>query len=70
MDDCPGSRVEWTVLVDGSEVMTGVLDENQREATIDAAVLKQPEKVTVSARRTDEQPCVTVFRWNEPTFLD
>lgn len=64
---CQG-RIEWVVQADGSSPITGILDDKQRNALFDVPIVKQPEKITISAQRTDNQPCTIAFRWDDPRY--
>jgi hypothetical protein len=62
--DCPGSRVEWTVVADGST--SGTLTADDPAARLEIAVRQPLHELTLTVRRLDTATCASALRWTDP----
>lgn len=64
------ARVEWTIAADSDELATSTVDgwPGDELGDVEIPSRRAPERVTITARRTDDADCRTVLRWVDPGF--
>lgn len=66
------ARVEWTIVADGHDLATGTVEgwprHEEELSEAEVPLRRAPERVTITARRTDDADCRTLLRWVDPGF--
>ncbi|MEU6688106.1 hypothetical protein [Streptomyces sp. NPDC046832] len=65
---CAGARVEWGLRINGSAADSGVLTEQLRKHRMREHASTFPGSVTLTLRRTDNEPCSILIHWEDPYF--
>jgi hypothetical protein len=62
--DCPDSRVEWTVVAEGST--SGTLTADAPTTRLEIPVGQPLHEITLTVRRLDTATCASAPRWTDP----
>lgn len=70
VSSCGGTQINWVIRAnDGAPVAEGTLDGSATQE-LDAAIPSDTRKITITARRTDGQPCPVTLQWLDPELRD